>query len=153
MDKHELKVLLLTGILLGTFLFAVLYAANKKNIDVPACIPYNGAFKKPHVKQLDKNTYEVFCVASMWAFEPTEISIPEGSEVDFYLTSKDVVHGFHIAKQNVNMMAVYGGVNKTTVKFNKPGVYKILCHEYCGAGHQNMMAEVIVNRKPINNGN
>ena len=144
MDKHELKVLLLTGILLSTFLFAVLYAANKKNIDVPACIPYNGAFKKPHVKQLDKNTYEVFCVASMWAFEPTEISIPEGSEVDFYLTSKDVVHGFHIAKQNVNMMAVYGGVNKTTVKFNKPGVYKILCHEYCGVGHHTMYGQLIV---------
>lgn len=150
MDRHELKVLLLTGVLLSTFLFAVLYAANKKNIDVVACVPYSGAFKEPHAKQLDESTYEVFCVAKMWAFEPAEISIVEGSEVDFYLTSNDVVHGFHIAKQNVNMMAVYGGVNKTTVRFNEPGVYKILCHEYCGAGHQNMMAEVIVNRKPIN---
>jgi cytochrome c oxidase subunit II len=24
-------------------------------------------------------------------------------------------------------------------------VYKIICHEYCGVGHQNMQAEVIVN--------
>lgn len=150
MDKQELKMLLLTGILLGTFLFALLYAANTKNIDVPACIPYNSSFKEPHVKQIDKNTYEVFCVAKMWAFEPAEISVPEGSEVDFYLTSNDVVHGFFIAKKDVNMMAVYGSVNKTTVKFNEPGVYKVLCHEYCGTGHQNMMAEIIVNHKPIN---
>jgi len=45
----------------------------------------------------------------------------------------------------VNMMAVYGGVNKTTVKFDKPGVYPIVCHEYCGSGHQHMKADVIVN--------
>ena len=77
MDRHELKVLLLTGVLLSTFLFAVLYAANKKNIDVVACVPYSGAFKEPHVKQLDESTYEVFCVAKMWAFEPAEISIVE----------------------------------------------------------------------------
>jgi cytochrome c oxidase subunit 2 len=45
------------------------------------------------------------------------------------------------------MMAVYGAVNKSTAKFDKPGVYKITCHEYCGAGHQNMQAEIIVNYK------
>lgn len=145
MDKYEIKVLLLTGILLGGFLFAVLFAASKKNIDVPMCIPYNKAFKEPHVRQLDKNTYEVFCVAKMWGFEPSEIYIPQGSEVDFYLTSDDVVHGFYIAKKNINMMAVSGSVNKTTIKFDETGVYRILCHEYCGSGHQNMMAEVIVN--------
>ena len=44
-----------------------------------------------------------------------------------------------------SMMAVYGNINKSTVKFDKPGVYKITCHEYCGVGHQNMQAEVIVN--------
>jgi cytochrome c oxidase subunit 2 len=42
-------------------------------------------------------------------------------------------------------MAVYGNINKTTVCFKKPGVYKITCHEYCGVGHQLMQAEVIVN--------
>jgi cytochrome c oxidase subunit 2 len=81
----------------------------------------------------------------MWQFQPSEIYIPKGSEVDFFLTSKDVVHGFNIAEKNVNMMAVYGNINKTTVKFDKPGVYYITCHEYCGVGHQNMQAQVIVN--------
>ena len=80
----------------------------------------------------------------MWQFEPAEINVTTGSEVDFYLTSKDVVHGFNIAPKNVNMMAVYGAINKTTVKFNEPGVYDIVCHEYCGVGHQNMRAQVIV---------
>jgi cytochrome c oxidase subunit 2 len=97
------------------------------------------------VNKLDDKTYQVFAVAQMWSFQPAEIYIPVGSEVDFYLTSKDVVHGFNIAEKNVNMMAVYGGVTKSTVKFEKPGIYNITCHEYCGTGHQNMQAQVIVN--------
>jgi cytochrome c oxidase subunit 2 len=97
------------------------------------------------VEKLDDKTYQVFAVAGMWQFEPSEVYIPVGTEVDFYLTSKDVVHGFNIAKKNINMTAVFGTINKTTVKFDKPGVYDIVCHEYCGIGHQNMHAQVIVN--------
>ena len=95
--------------------------------------------------KLDDKTYQVYAVAQMWQFQPSEVYIPVGSEVDFYVTSKDVVHGFNIHQKNINLMAVYGNINKTTVKFDKPGVYKITCHEYCGAGHQTMQAEVIVN--------
>ena len=49
------------------------------------------------------------------------------------------------SEKNVNMMAVYGAINKTTVTFDEPGIYPIICHEYCGSGHQHMKAEVIVN--------
>ena len=147
MNKYELRIITATGVLLMTFLFAVLYAAYDKKIDVPACIPFNASFKEPRVKQVDDTTYEVYAVARMWSFEPAQIELPVGSTVDFYLTSNDVVHGFNIARKGVNMMAIYGAVNKSTVKFDKPGVYKILCHEYCGAGHQNMQAGIIVNYK------
>jgi cytochrome c oxidase subunit 2 len=144
-DKSEKKVLMITLALIGLFVFSLLYAKNKYRSDVPECLPYDKAYTVPKVNKLDEKTYQVFSVASMWQFEPSEIYIPVGSEVDFYLTSKDVVHGFNIAQKNVNMMAVYGAINKTTVKFDKPGVYDIICHEYCGIGHQNMRAQVIVN--------
>lgn len=144
-DKSEKKALSITFALIGLFVFSLLYAKGKYNSDVPECLPYDKAYSSPKVTRLDSLTYQVFSVASMWQFEPAEIYIPVGSEVDFYLTSKDVVHGFNIAQKNVNMMAVYGAINKTTVKFEKPGVYDIVCHEYCGTGHQNMRAQVIVN--------
>lgn len=144
-DKAEKKVLMITGCLLGLFVFSILYAKEKYTSDVPECLPYDKAYTEPKVVQLDDNTYQVFAVAQMWSFQPSEIYIPVGSEVDFFLSSKDVVHGFNIAEKNVNMMAVYGNINKTTVKFDKPGVYDIVCHEYCGTGHQNMKAQVIVN--------
>lgn len=144
-DKSEKRILTITLALIGLFVFSLLYAKNKYRTDVPECLPFNKAYTEPKVNKLDDKTYQVFSVASMWQFEPSEIYIPVGSEVDFYLTSRDVVHGFNIAQKNVNMMAVYGAINKTTVKFDKPGVYDIVCHEYCGIGHQNMRAQVIVN--------
>ncbi len=144
-DKSEKKVVGITLALISLFVFSLLYAKGKYKTDVPECLPYDKAYTEPRVNKLDEKTYQVFSVASMWQFQPSEIYIPVGSEVDFYLTSKDVVHGFNISEKNINMMAVYGAINKTTVKFDKPGVYDIVCHEYCGVGHQNMRAQVIVN--------
>ena len=144
-DKAEKHVIMITGVLLGLFVFSILYAQAKYNTDVPECLPYDKAYTEPKVNKLDEKTYQVFAVAQMWSFQPSEIYIPVGSEVDFYLSSKDVVHGFNIAEKNINMMAVYGSINKTTVRFDEPGVYDIVCHEYCGTGHQNMKAQVIVN--------
>lgn len=144
MDQSEKKVILITGATLALFIFSILYARGKYN-DIPECLPYDKAYEEPRVVKLDDKTYQVYAVAQMWQFQPSEIYIPVGSEVDFYVTSKDVVHGFNISEKNVNLMAVYGNIIKSTVKFDKPGVYKITCHEYCGVGHQNMQGQVIVN--------
>ena len=145
MDKIERRVIMASLVLMGLFVFSLLYAKNKYKSNVPECLPYDKAYTEPKINKIDEKTYEVFSVASMWQFQPSEIYIPVGSEVDFYLTSKDVVHGFNISDKSINMMAVFGAINKTTVTFDKPGVYDIVCHEYCGVGHQNMRAQVIVN--------
>jgi cytochrome c oxidase subunit II len=144
MDKSEKRIILITGAVLALFIFSILYARGKNN-DLPECLPFDKAYLEPKITQLDEKTYQVFAVAQMWQFQPAEIYIPAGSEVDFFVTSKDVVHGFNIYEKNVNMTAIYGNINKSTVKFDKPGIYKITCHEYCGVGHQAMQAQVIVN--------
>jgi cytochrome c oxidase subunit II len=142
-DPYEKKIIMVTGAVLSLFIFSILYARNKNN-DLPECLPFNKAYLEPKITKLDDKTYQVYAVAQMWQFQPTQIEVPVGSEVDFFVTSKDVVHGFHINDKDVNMMAIYGNINKTTVKFEKAGIYKIICHEYCGIGHQAMQAEVIV---------
>src|SRR5690349_16397230 len=103
MDPSEKKVILITGAVLALFIFSILYARGKNN-DLPECIPFDKTYLEPKITQLDKNTYQVFVVAQMWQFQPSEIYIPLGSEVDFYVTSKDVVHGFNISEKNVNLM-------------------------------------------------
>jgi cytochrome c oxidase subunit II len=145
LDKIEKRIIIATMALMGLFVFSLLYAKDKYDTDVPECLPYDNAYSQPKVNKLDSLTYEVYYVASMWQFQPAEVFIPVGSEVDMYLTSKDVVHGFNISNKNVNMMATYGALNKVRVKFDKPGIYDIVCHEYCGVGHQNMRGQVIVN--------
>lgn len=144
MNKAELRITLLAGAMLATFFFAILYNKFSRKIEMPTCIPYSAVFEKPGVRKLDDHSYEVFIVARMWEFDSADIEINQGSTVDFYLTSKDVVHGFNIERKAVNLMAVPGAVNKTTITFNDPGTYRIVCHEYCGIGHQGMMAKVIV---------
>lgn len=145
LDKFERRVFMVIGSMIAIFLFSILYALGKYENNIPECIPYDKAYSQPKINKIDDKTYQVFAVAQMWQFQPAEIYIPVGSEVDFFVTSKDVVHGFNIEDKNVNMMAVYGNINKQTVKFDKPGIYYITCHEYCGTGHQNMQGQVIVN--------
>lgn len=143
-DPFEKRALAITGTVLGIFIFSIVYSRGRTN-DLPECIPFDKTYLEAKITQLDTSLYQVYAVAQMWQFQPAEIYIPVGSEVDFFITSKDVVHGFNIIGTNVNLMAIYGNINKTTVRFEKPGIYNIACHEYCGAGHQAMQAQVIVN--------
>jgi cytochrome c oxidase subunit 2 len=145
LDKIEKGVLIASALIMMLFIFSLLYSLDKRSRNITECLPYNKTYEKARVEKLDDKTYQVFMVAKMWSFEPAKIYVPVGSDVDFFLTSQDVVHGFNIAERNVNLMAVYGNVGQATVHFDKPGVYKILCHEYCGIGHQFMEGEVIVN--------
>lgn len=144
MDKYEKRIIGATLMVLMVFIFSFIYAAQKLDTNLPECIPYGDAYSEGKVEVLDDNTMRVFAVAKMWSFEPAEIYIPAGTEVDLFLTSTDVVHGLYVENTNINLMAVYGAVNKTTVKFDKPGEYNVICHEYCGVGHQQMMGKIYV---------
>ena len=83
-------------------------------------------------------------VAKKWSFIPPHLKVQRGSVVDFYVTSKDVVHGFLIDGTEVNLMAIPGAVNYAQARFDKPGKHQILCHEFCGAGHDNMIGLIEV---------
>lgn len=144
-DKYEKGIFVASLLTMMLFIFSLLYSLDKKSKNLTECIPFDKTYRNGRVVKIDNNTYQVFLVAKMWAFDPEKIYIPVGSDVDFYITSDDVVHGFNIAQKNINLMAVYGAVGKTTVNFDKSGVFDIVCHEYCGVGHQYMHAQVIVN--------
>ncbi len=144
MDRSEKIVFITSIIILASFFMAILAAERWLNAGIPECLPQGEVFTEGKVEQLDDKTFQLFYVARMWRFEPEVITLPVGAEVDIYLTSPDVVHGFDINFTNINMMAVPGTVNKMSHTFRKPGVYHITCHEYCGSGHQNMDAQIIV---------
>lgn len=131
-------------VLMVVFISAILIASKGLGIEVVECIPAETTFTEGKVNKLDEHTYQVYYVAGMWSFQPQVVEIPLMSDVDIYLTSKDVVHGLHINEKNVNMMAIPGAINATRVRFTKRGEYKVVCHEYCGVAHQNMVSTIIV---------
>jgi cytochrome c oxidase subunit 2 len=104
-------------------------------------------FSDPGVTQVGEDEYEVHVVARQFLFQPgtTEpIRVPANSEVTFYVTSPDVVHGFELVGTNVNTMVIPGQVAEVTVRFDEPGEYGIVCHEYCGGGHHTMAGQLVV---------
>ncbi|HXQ22517.1 MAG TPA: c-type cytochrome [Candidatus Acidoferrales bacterium] len=144
MDRAERTALVLAGVLMVVFFAALVYSAAGLNISVPTCVTDVAPFKEGKVIDKGNNHYEVHMVAKMWAFDPPEVRLPPGAEVDFYLSALDVTHGMYIEHTNVNLMAVPGTVNAVSARFDKEGQYDVICHEYCGVGHQNMMGKIVI---------
>ena len=144
MDKAEKVALTLAGILTSVAFVAIVFAAYGMGVMVPTSIKNIKPYDKDTVIQVSDKHYEIYYIARMWTFFPQEVRIPAGSTVDIYLTSKDVIHGFNISKKAINLMAVPNAVNHVRVKFDTPGEYDIVCHEYCGVGHQMMYAKIVV---------
>lgn len=101
-------------------------------------------FANPGIRELSPGNYEVYMTAQAWMYTPNQIAVPAGSKVTFYITSKDIIHGFKIVDTNANTMILPGQISRTAASFEKPGTYNIICHEYCGLGHHTMYGQVIV---------
>ena len=110
----------------------------------PVTVMQTAPFNQPGVVELAPGRYEAHLLAGIWFFSPPEIRVPEGSEVTFVMTSKDVIHGFMLRAANVNAMLLPGQVTRVTTRFHKAGTYPFLCHEYCGIAHHTMWGNVIV---------
>jgi len=119
-------------------------AINLFHVGLPTCLTDIKPFQKGELITHSPTHYELHYVARMWKFEPENVTVPAGSIVDIYLSAADVTHGLILLGTDLNLMAVPGVVNYARVKFDKPRVYQLLCHEYCGAGHDRMAAELHV---------
>jgi cytochrome c oxidase subunit II len=144
MDRAESTALVIAGSLMALCFAALVYAAAGLNITLPTCVTDVAPFKEGKIIDKGNDHYEVHMVAKMWAFDPAEIRLPPGSDVDLYLSALDVTHGLYIEHTNVNLMAVPGAVNAVRVRFEREGTYDVICHEYCGVGHQNMMGKIVI---------
>lgn len=145
--ENPVKKITMGCLLLAVFLFFVLNARDRLTGHAGGYELFNKTILEPKVSLLKEGVYQVNAIAGMWQYEPAEIHIPAGSKVHFMVTSRDVVHGFEITEMKLNLMAASGKISKAIVTFDKPGVYKILCREYCGDNHQNMKARVVVSNR------
>jgi len=109
----------------------------------PAKVAETPPFDRPGIVEVAPGRYEARVIAQIWSFTPNEIRVPAGSTVTFVVTSRDVVHGLLIHGK-ANAMVLPGQVARITTRFERPGEYPMLCHEYCGLAHHAMWGKVIV---------
>lgn len=138
----EKKVIFVALLVSAVHLALIAYAAVGLNISVPDCVTDREVFTQADFIKHSERRFEVHLIAKMWAFEPHTIRLPVGSTLDIFATSMDVTHGIHIAGTNVNVMAVPSVVSQAQVQFDRPGKYSLVCHEYCGVGHQEMLGVI-----------
>lgn len=150
-DELERYWLVAIAAALGAFTAALLASVFIFGVTLPSPVARinpteldQTEFAEPGLRAMGDNRYTAHYIAQMWSFKPGEIRIPRGAEVTFIVASKDITHGFLVEAHNVNLMLLPGQVARATTTFNRPGTYHIICHEYCGPGHQNMVARIIV---------
>ncbi|HLT58708.1 MAG: cytochrome c oxidase subunit II [Limnochordales bacterium] len=151
-DRYERMWITLAGVMLVIFAIALGFSSAVLGVRLPGIddqlLPVAAAgehdIAEGWVRELAPGRYEVNMRARVWNFNPSEIRIPAGSTVTFYIHSEDILHGFKIQDTTVSLMIIPGQTAKATYTFDRPGEYLFVCHEYCGAGHHFMSGRVIV---------
>lgn len=105
------------------------------------------AFGKPGLYKLADGSYQAIVVARAFAFDPPFLRVPAGTPINFHVTAADVVHGYYVHGTNINVDLMPGQVSSFRTTFNTPGEYNVICYEYCGIGHHNMLNKIIVDPK------
>ncbi len=159
-DRYEQIWIRISVAVLVVFMLGIIVAGWSMGIQVPGVygrvdpntVTEPGSpWAEPGVRELAPGKYEVYILAQIWTFAPSEIRVPAGSEVTFYVTSKDVQHGFRIQDTNLSFMVLPGQISKMTHRFEEPGEYVFVCHEYCGVGHHTMAGKLIVEEAVASN--
>ncbi len=75
-------------------------------------------------------------------------ALPKGEVIEFAVTAADVNHGFGVFDPDGKIVgqtqAMPGYTNHVRMVLEKPGLYHVLCMEYCGLVHQAMIGFLTV---------
>jgi cytochrome c oxidase subunit II len=84
-------------------------------------------------------------VAKRFSFTPERIEVTRGDHVKLSIRSADGTHGLAIKKLKLDVQVPRGGA-PVALEFDavQVGEFPITCSEYCGKGHQDMKAILVV---------
>lgn len=123
-----------------TWLFIVMAALVALLLGTIFYVPY-GKSAGPN-----KQVVRVTGVQFAWAIDPPDVKADR--PVEFQIGSNDVNHGFGLYNPHGTLLTqvqvIPGKTQKLVWTFHEVGTYKILCLEFCGANHHEMVAELKV---------
>lgn len=139
---------------LMTLLFVLLIAftlategghiAQRSGRAAPEILIGSDLFAQPGVRATGPDSFQVTVLAQAFSFDPAEIRLPVGAEVDMFLTARDVIHGYQVQNTTINVELIPGEVAALRYTFDRPGEYRVGCNEYCGIRHQDMLGRIVV---------
>ena len=93
-----------------------------------------------------RNVVEVTGAQFAWTIEPREVQA--GERIEFRIHATDVSHGFGLYdpddKLVFQVQAIPDELQKEFATLTKPGVYRVVCLEFCGVAHHAMLSRLVV---------
>ena len=90
---------------------------------------------------------DVYLIARLWEWWPI-IELEKGQSYRLHLSSMDWLHGFSLQPTNINIQVHPNYEMVLTVTPTQTGEFAIVCNEFCGIGHHNMLGRIhVVERK------
>jgi cytochrome c oxidase subunit 2 len=137
-------IIFAVAVSIAGFAMGIQVPSPEERVD-PNTVALEGPWADPGLREVvPGKEYKAYVLAQTWQFLPREMTIPAGAKVTFYVTSKDVQHGFKLQDTNLNVQVIPGQVSKLAITIDEPGSYDFICTEYCGTGHAAMFGTLIV---------
>lgn len=99
----------------------------------------------PHRVSAGSDVVTVNATGFQWYWEIDQEEVPLGKPVVFNVHTKDVTHGLGVVDASGRILfqtqAMPGYVNKVEHTFETAGTHKVICMEFCGVGHHDMIDE------------
>jgi cytochrome c oxidase subunit 2 len=86
---------------------------------------------------------DVYLLGRLWQWWPI-LELEKGQTYRLHIASMDWQHGFSLQPQNINLQILPGYEMVLTITPDTSGDQTIICNEYCGIGHHNMLGKILV---------
>lgn len=86
---------------------------------------------------------DVYMLARLWEWWPI-LELEEGKDYRLHLSSMDWQHGFSLQPENINIQVHPGYELVLTLTPEGVGEYGVVCNEFCGIGHHQMVGKIYV---------
>ena len=86
---------------------------------------------------------DVYMIARLWEWTPI-LELEKGKPYRLHLSSMDYQHGFSLQPTNINVQVHPNYELVMTIHPTESGVYHVMCNEFCGIGHHQMVGKMYV---------
>ena len=86
---------------------------------------------------------DVYLIARLWQWWPI-LELEKDKNYRLHISSLDWQHGFSLQPVNINLQIHPGYEMVLTVRPTETGEFSVVCNEFCGIGHHNMIGKMYV---------